>query len=165
MLSLLILLIWKLKQHLSGMAGAPGGTAQAQLSPKTPPTTFHPHPMHEANPSPWPRGCPCPPACGTGRAAELTLSQALAAERGEEEEGADHPGRLRHAGLLEGCSKAVRGLLEGCSRAAPCCRDRAAVCWGQRCWGSFMGKQRGLVAQLRGWGEDLVPRHVPKHRG
>lgn len=37
--------------------------------------------------------------------AALTLSQALAAQRGEEEEeGADHPGCLRHAGLWEGCS-------------------------------------------------------------
>lgn len=107
MLSFLILFIWKLKQHLSGMAGAPEGTAQAQLSLETSPTTFHSHPMHEANPSPWPRDYPRSPACGTGQAAELTLSQALATERGEEEEGADHPGCLRHAGLLQGCSKAA----------------------------------------------------------
>lgn len=36
MLSILILLVWKLKQHLSGTAGAPGGRMRARLSLEAP---------------------------------------------------------------------------------------------------------------------------------
>lgn len=56
-----------------------------------------------------PGGCPHPQLEGTEQAAALTLGQALAAQRGEEEkeeEGADQPGCLRHAALQEGCSVA-----------------------------------------------------------
>lgn len=56
----------------------------------------------------------------------LTLGQALAAQCSEEEEGIDHPGCLRHAGLQEGCSVAPgqscglpgSGLLGGFYRGA-----------------------------------------------
>lgn len=47
---------------------------------------------------------PIPQPTRTERVAVLTLSQALAAQHGEEEDGTDHPGCLRHAGLREDCS-------------------------------------------------------------
>lgn len=76
MLSLLILLVWNLKQHLSGMAGAPGGTVQAWFSLETP--TSHLSPPATGTAALWgeppytpcgkqihphgPGGCPRPPA-------------------------------------------------------------------------------------------------------
>lgn len=120
-MSLLIRLVWKLKQHLLGMAGAPGGTARAQLSLEAPSSL--PTPLHEASPP------PCTPSLFSGvpvlspspvpRVAVLTLGQALVAKCDEEEEDAEGPGCLGHAGLQEGC-----GLL------------RAPSCLG---WGCFYG--------------------------
>lgn len=171
MLSLLILLVWKLKQHFSGTAGAPGETVEAQLNLETATSHLSPpavgtaalwgatplHAVHEANPSPQPRGAvPVPQPTGTEREAALTLSQALAAQHGEEEEedGTEYSGRLCHAG-------AAGGLLGRAGAELPSAGVRAT---GLLLWGiSGVGFPQGQ--RLCEQGEDLVPCHVPKHRG
>lgn len=119
MLSLLILLIWKLKQHLSGTAGAPEDTARTQLSSNT---LSPSHPSHpRSSPLGGPPRRPCTKQTRVLRA--LTLCRDPAAQHSEqEEESAELRGCLRHAGLRE-----------------------AAVSWGQGQGAAFMEQQRSRL--------------------
>ena len=171
-LSLLILLVWKLKQHLSGMAGAPGGTAQAWLSLETPTSHLSPPAVGTAalcgEPPYTPcmkqthphrlGGCPRPPARrgGAGGSAYSEPGAGSTVQRGG--------GGCRPPRLPSPC-RAVGGLLVGAGAELLSAGVWAAVCWGQGCRAAFMGEQRGwlLPGPTVVWvGGGSGPRPCPK---